>query len=162
MIYQAHLAMTPHETARAKLEDQRLPPLVLEIFEGTAELAGLEYRCQSPHHVFATSPESLRNFVPMWECGVVATGLDLSDGRFVKLSLEDPDAPWMRFSKFSHLVADLLIVLWEDEIEDPALEELARKFEFEGLARLLEDLNDGALVSHEDHEEWRRTLVMSF
>lgn len=155
--------MMPREIARARLIEQRLPPLVLEIFDGTAKAPGLNYRCQDPWRVFSIWSESLRDFVPMWECGVVVTGLDLSDGCFVKFSLEAPDEPWERFSKFSHVVADLLIDLWEDEIDDPDLEELAKQFEFEGLEPLLKGLNEGNLNGgHTDYREWRRALVRTF
>ncbi len=92
----------------------------------------------------------------------MVTGLDLTDGCFAKFSLEVPGEVWMRYTKFSQVVADLLVDLWEDEIDGAALEALAEGFEFEGFERLLKGLRERNPSNDETgYREWRHALVRS-
>ncbi|WP_434425990.1 hypothetical protein [Nannocystis pusilla] len=59
---------------------------------------------------------------------------------FVQLSLELPNEPFWRTPSFDEVVEHLLVTLWEDDVEDADLREVARLFQFQPIEPLLRRL----------------------
>lgn len=94
--------------------------------------------------------------LPLWECGTTVTAYDSSDGTFCQIDLEAPDEVRLRVRSFDEIVADLLIDLWEDEIPDDALADVASQFEFNRLPHLVTALEAGPIG---DYDAWRTALL---
>jgi hypothetical protein len=120
-----------------------LPPIVASIFDGAPRHEALSYRCVSPFHSFATPIEVLGgDIAPIWECGVSVTAYQDSvpQGRFRQFSLESPEEVRVIGRPFTAVVADLFATLWEDEVTEAELCDLAAIFEFRDIDHLLAEL----------------------
>ena len=151
------ILMRDKEVIRREIGELNLPRIVLQVFDGFVPHPALSYRCEEPHKCLSDGSGFPEHWLPLWECGVVVTAYDKATSTFCKVSLEDIDHPWFRSVDFDAVVADLLIDLWEDEISDAALAEIAEGFGFariEGLIAALERGPDG------NYEGWRAALPM--
>ena len=158
--------MQNREDSRRVLATLALPPIALLIFDGQATHEALRHRCQSPFHVFAAPVEITGGDVtPLWECGVVLTAYQHSRsvGRFIRVSLESPDEIRVIGSTFAIVVADLLSTLWEDEVPEADLREIARSFGFDHIERLLADLGAAPrALSVEQHRQWLSSVLSPY
>lgn len=147
--------MRDKRSIQREIEALGLPPIVSQIFQGTTSRPELSYRCENPHKSLADGSGFPKHFLPLWECGTFVTAFDLADRMFCKIDLESPGAPHFRVKGFDGVVADVLIDLWEDEVGDDVLSDLAAQFGFSRLPSLLSALERG---STSDYETWRDAL----
>ena len=131
-----------------------LPPIIQRIFGGTTGDRALEQRCGFPFHSIS-EPNLPPRYVPLWERGIVSTGYDPDSGTFKKISLENPSEPYFQLESFDYVVADLLIDLWEDDVADDKLIEIADAFQFDRAQQLIHALESGAVG---DYDSWRHAL----
>src|SRR5262245_37614001 len=120
-----------------------LPQAVLRKNEGETIHPALSFRACSLHHAITLDSGLPSDFVPFWECGVVISGYDLRNRLYQRLSLEAPNAPYASFACFAHLFADLVVDLWEDEICDEDIHEVARLFSMPSVSSILVLLAEG-------------------
>lgn len=127
--------------SRLELEALQLPAAVLSIFDGAPLHPALAYRCQDPHYVFSVPDLEKGHLTPLWECGVLVTAFQHrdSDSHFIRFSLETPTDVTVLGLTFQSVVADLLIDLWENDLQDASMAEIAALLEFHHLERLLEE-----------------------
>ena len=158
--------MQNREDCRRVLTTLALPSIALSIFDGKVTHEALRYRCQSPYHVFAAPVEIPGGDVtPLWECGVDLTAYQYSRsaGRFIRVSLESPEEIRVIGSAFAIVVADLLSTLWEDEVPEADLREIARSFGFDHVERLLADLDaTPRALSVEQHRQWLSSVLSPY
>jgi hypothetical protein len=147
--------MTDRQQLRNEVLALNLPEIVTSVFDGVGIPEELSYRCDSPFHSLSDQSGLPVTFLPLWECGVVAVGYDRVSGQYLKISMEEPSEPRFIAAAFEHVVADLMIDLWEDEVPDERLVEVASLFGFDRIRNLIEDLERG----HDgDYDAWRATL----
>jgi hypothetical protein len=147
--------MRDKETIRRELAKLNLPSIVAQIFDGAALRSELSYRCEEPHKSLIDGSGFPKHLFPLWECGTTATAYDASDGTFCKIDLEAASQVRFRVKDFDGVVADVLIDLWEDEIPDDDLTDLAREFGFSRLPQLITALECGPTS---DYDSWREAL----
>lgn len=153
-------------TCRGQLDALALPSAVLKIFDGKPPHPLLADCCAAPYYVFAADLPRLRAaVVPLWENGIVVTAYAPagSGGHFVTFSLEAPDALHMIGSHFGAVVADLLLKLWEDEVTDDGLADVASVFAFDRTAELLHLLATRSVADGlAGYAVWRREFLRYF
>ncbi|GEP44709.1 hypothetical protein [Brevifollis gellanilyticus] len=143
------------DSIRAELIQLSLPAIVLLLFDGTASRSELAYRCESPHKSLTRGSALPRPLIPLWECGTIVTAFDSLDRSFCKLSLEAPREYWFSGVSFDGVIADLMIDLWEDELSETALSEMADLMEFARWQQLASELERGP---NGDYHAWRTAL----
>jgi hypothetical protein len=132
-----------NEADRERLAAAGAPPNALRAARagGASVHPALAFRLGTPSKT-ALSP-ARATLLPLWECGTVVTGLR-DDGMFVQLSLELPNEPFWATPSFDEVVERLLVTLWEDDVEDADLREVARLFQFRPIEPLLRRLEGAA------------------
>ncbi|MFY0533550.1 hypothetical protein [Nannocystis pusilla] len=128
-----------NEADRERLAAAGVPPNALRAARdgGASVHPALAFRLGVPWKT-ALSP-ARATLVPLWECETVVTGLR-DGGMFVQLSLELPNEPFWETPSFDEVVERLLVTLWEDDVEDTDLREVARLFQFRPIEPLLRQL----------------------
>jgi hypothetical protein len=147
------------EQMRQHLQRLALPQAVLGLFDGDDVHPALSYRARQPEHGMGPDSGLSPDFIPFWECGIVVSGFHAGQRLFQRVSLEDPEAPYAAFGQFSHLFADLIVDLWEDETLTNDLRDIAALFGMPALDQLLAALETGP---HGDYCNWRQTLVSRY
>lgn len=148
--------MRDKESIRREIAKLSLPSIVTQIFDGTAPHEELSYRCTDPWKSLVDASGFPDHMLPLWECGTTVTAYDGSDGTFCQIDLEAPDEVRLRVRNFDGIVADLLIDLWEDEIPDDSLADVASQFEFNRLPHLVTALEAGPIG---EYDAWRTALL---
>jgi hypothetical protein len=149
------LNMQSLKTIKEEVQKLNLPPIVIDIIDGKVR-SELTYRCSSPFYSLRDGSWLSEQFIPLWECGITITAFNPTLGIFCKLDLETPDQYSLEVENFDKLVADLFIDLWEDDVPESVLHELAIEFGFAGLAILIQSLESG---SNDDYRSWRKSLL---
>lgn len=147
--------MRDKESIQREIAALGLPPIVSLIFDGTAPRPALSYRCAAPSNSLVDGSGFPEHLLPLWECGTSVVAFDPEDHTFCKIDLESPDEPRFRVGGFDEMVADVLIDLWEDEVADDILSDVADLFRFSRLPPLVAALESG---STGDYDTWRATL----
>ena len=147
--------MLDRQMLRKEVLALNLPAIVSDIFDGAEIPEELSYRCGSPFHSLSDESGLPAAFLPLWECDVVAVGFDRGSRQYLKISMEAPSEPRFTVAAFEQAVADLMIDLWEDEVPDERLLEIALLFGFNRMQSLIEALERGA---EGDQNSWRATL----
>ena len=128
------------QESRKELLSMKLPAAVLDLFDGNFVHPTLTYRCEEPYYIFSTPvlPDG-NHITPLWERGMVVTAYQHigSQGRFISFNIENPEDVTVIGPSFKSVVAALLIDLWEHEISEMELREVARLFQFRHLNELL-------------------------
>lgn len=157
--------MRTRDDSRRALAELRLPSVVTSVFDGRPIPEALRYRCEPPFHVFTTESVVPGGVVaPLWECGVRVTAYRdaIPAGGFIQFSLESPEEVRLLGHSFATVVADLLVKLWEDEVPEAELREVARVFEFEDIDRLISDLAALGSLSYQAHRRWLADILMRY
>lgn len=158
------MPMTRQES-RKELAELQLPVAVLSTFDGQLPHPSLSYRCRDPHYIFSTptEPDGI-HITPLWECGISVTAYQHTQprGRFITFSLEQPEDVTVLGASFQSVAAALLIVLWEDEVTDDALREIARLLDFHHFDRLLHECESRSRAEvPADYEAWHTRFLES-
>ncbi len=127
-------------TCRAALVAPNLPPVVLEIFDGTHADGALSLTLGPPDYLFIPGHGLPPSIVPMWGPGTLITAFDPTDGLFKRFSLELPEHPTTFGPSFRDVAADLLVGLLELEFESEAVRQAAVALEYDGLDQLIDRL----------------------
>ena len=149
---------------RSSLSQLRLPIAVRSIFDGHSPHPSLANRCRDPYYIFSAPVEPPGGRItPLWECGCVVTAYQHSSlGRFITFSLEAPGEVTVLGSSFATVTAASLISLWEDEVPDKALCEIAALFEFHQIDRLLSECHfRPRSETPADYYDWHNRFLQS-
>lgn len=149
--------MRDKDAIRRELVGLGLPEIVLQIFDGMVPYQALSIRCEDPHKSLVEGSGFPENLLPLWECGVVVTAYDKVTSTFCRVSLEDPGNPRFHGEDFCAVATDLLVDLWEDEVADEVLAEIATAFGIARFESLVVALEAGPCPS-DDYYEWRAAL----
>jgi hypothetical protein len=146
------------DSIRIRIQNLHLPEAVIRIFDGERVHSALSYRAQAPYYSLTSHSGLDPTFVPFWECVTTVSGFSGSKQQFQRVGLEAPSEPLFSGSSFRSLFCDLVISLWEDEIDDTSLQEIATTFEMPPIGALLQSIANHAPVSS-DWDQWKMEAV---
>lgn len=118
-----------------------VPKGLIAHLTGTRPLPALDFRVRRAEY-WRNSPIAERNIIALWECGVVLTYFDVDSATYRQCSLESIDEVFFEHRSIQGVLAELFVVLWEDEMPDDELLALARDAGFVHAERLLRSMPD--------------------
>jgi hypothetical protein len=143
------LPMSPAQ-ARAHVATLQLPRLVLTIADGAEPPEILRFLIRPPSRAFRPGTAVPTGFVPVFDASTTVVGYLLAEQHFVEISLESPALTLSRHRTFRGVLAQLLLELWETDLEsDEDILAIAADLGFSGGPALLERLHQGGYVSRE-------------
>lgn len=130
------------------------PEALSEHLSGAKPIKALSYRCAAPSHSFSSSLPT-NQMQPLWECGTVVTYFNVKENVFEACSLEAVEEKWFSHRTAQSVLAHLLLDLYEDEVGDDELAQVAVALNFKHFSALLA----AAKQPGSDYWSWRNSLA---